>query len=161
MNNEYWNEIVEACYRDIYSYAYRIMTSVHDAEEVTQDTFLQAFKSLKGEEKLEQVRPWLFKVARNKCIDRKRWWKRWSLLKRSFFSHEPKIEADTQCIDFSPINALPKRQKEILLLRHWHGFSTAETAKILGINEGTVKSHLKRAVEKVKLAILERNDKKV
>jgi RNA polymerase sigma factor (sigma-70 family) len=45
------------------------------------------------------------------------------------------------------------RQREVFILRHWHGFSTAETAELLQLHEGTVKSHLKRGVETVKGAL--------
>lgn len=49
---------------------------------------------------------------------------------------------------------LPQRQKEVFILRHWHGFSTKETADLLSIGEGSVKSHLSRAIDKIKLDLL-------
>ena len=45
---------------------------------------------------------------------------------------------------------LSQRQREVFILRHWHGFSTEETAEQLGLNCGTVKSHLKRAIDHLK-----------
>ena len=153
MTDEYWNHIVESCYRDIYSFALKILGSVHDAEEVTQETFLQAFKNLKGDEPLTVLRPWLYTTARNRCIDRKRWWKRWTILAKELFAADKEDNQNTQALDTLPIMQLPGRQREIFVLRHWHGFSTEETAKILGISEGSVKSHLKRAVEKLKITM--------
>jgi DNA-directed RNA polymerase specialized sigma24 family protein len=40
-------------------------------------------------------------------------------------------------------------------LRHWHDFSTTETAQMLGLDEGTVKSHLKRAIDKLRCSLVE------
>jgi RNA polymerase sigma factor (sigma-70 family) len=50
----------------------------------------------------------------------------------------------------TPIQTLPTRQKEVFILRHFHEFSTSETAKILQISEGTVKSTLSDAVQHLK-----------
>lgn len=45
------------------------------------------------------------------------------------------------------IDTLSVRQKQVFMLRTWQGFSVAETAKILGCSEGSVKTHLSRATE--------------
>lgn len=47
---------------------------------------------------------------------------------------------------FEALQGLPSMQRKVVLLRHWLGLSVAETARELGIGEGTVKSHTSRAV---------------
>lgn len=156
-SEEQWQEIVEAHYADIYAFIFRMLGSRADAEDVTQATFLQAFLAIERGDKVDDMRPWLFVIARNKCLDAKRWWKRWlSLLSNAAVSDAPAQPHET----FNPglLALLPARQKEIFILRHWHDFSTTETARLLGISEGAVKSQLKKAVDKLKTAILEEND---
>ena len=54
---------------------------------------------------------------------------------------------------FDALHELPLMQRKAVLLRHWLGLSVAETARELGISEGTVKSHTSRGVEKLQVAL--------
>lgn len=49
--------------------AYMLRGTVHDAEDAAQDVFLRAYQSLRRDEREIDVRPWLFRVAHNRCID--------------------------------------------------------------------------------------------
>lgn len=149
-----WQEIVEAHYADIYAYAFRFLGSKDEAEDLTQDVFLKAWLVLERGDLIPEIRPWLFVIARNRCIDKKRWWKRWLGFLSSTQPAEPEaFEASEFNTDI--LQTLPKRQREIFILRHWHDFSTAQTANLLGISEGAVKSQLKKAVESLKKRILD------
>ena len=55
--------------RAIYNFALRTLGNGDDAEDATQQTFIQAFESLPSTRSEAPLRPWLFQVARNKCID--------------------------------------------------------------------------------------------
>lgn len=57
---------------------------------------------------------------------------------------------------FDAIGALPEMQRKVVVLRHWLGLSVAETAKELGVSEGTVKSHSHRAIQSLQ-QILQRH----
>ena len=48
------------------------------------------------------------------------------------------------------VDSLPRRQKEVVVQRYFEEFSTAETAKIMGCREGTVKALLHKALHKLK-----------
>lgn len=54
---------------------------------------------------------------------------------------------------FAAIHALPPQQRAAVLLRHWLGLSVAETARELGITEGTVKSHTSRGLTALRLTL--------
>ena len=146
-----WDEFVEQYYNPIFRFCFQILGSREEAEDLTQDTFFKAYKSFATLEKPESAKYWIYSIARNGCIDRKRWWKR--ILLQDTLSDE--LPANSGQPDLSItlrklIQKLPQKQREVFVMRHWHGFSTEETARALGIDPGTVKSHLKRAIDKLK-----------
>ena len=57
------------------------------------------------------------------------------------------------------LEALPMRQQQVFLLRNWQGFSVAETAGILKLSEGSVKTHMSRATDALMRAIAPEGDK--
>src|SRR3954470_24547318 len=61
--------LVERYSGPVYNFALRFLASPADAADVAQTTFIQAFESLPGSRADVPLRPWLMKVARNKCID--------------------------------------------------------------------------------------------
>lgn len=156
MNNILWNQIVEAHYRDIYAYAVQFLGNHAEAEDVTQDTFLKAGKRLSSVREPDKIRAWLFQIARNCCIDRTRFYRR--------FLHSETMPEETQ--ETSPdfllaertrraIQKLPRRQREVFLLRIMHDFSTEDTATMLHIRPGSVKSHLHRAISSLQKVLQE------
>ncbi len=144
--------IVSDYYEAIYTFAYHLSRSREDAEDITQDTFLRAQRNLHQLKSPGLAKHWLYKIARNVFYDRKRSLKYFLGFIKSerdsppSTSHEPELET----ILAQLIQRLPLRQREVFILRHWHEFSTEETARLLGISEGSVKSHLSRAILKLK-----------
>jgi RNA polymerase sigma-70 factor (ECF subfamily) len=90
-------------------------------------------------------------------IDKQRWWKRFGAKQDSSDLCDLKASAVNEPAIFilKHLAKLPLRQREVFVLRHWHGFSTTECAKLLNIGEGSVKSHLSRAVAGLKKALSE------
>ena len=150
IDNTTWQSIVEDNYREIYDYAARFLGNRHDAEDAVQETFLRAYRTWSGP--VEDIRKWLFRIVRNLCVDKRRRFKRWITSLRHVSSSQPEADSpeDSSFLIVRHLNLLPERQREVFILRHWHGFSTEETARLLGLTSGTVKSHLFRAVEQLK-----------
>jgi len=143
-----WQDFLERYYDRIYRYGYFYFKgNTAEAEDATQKTFLKAWRSFGSLRSRESEKAWIYSIARNVCHDRSRWWKRHLIFKKelpqeaSVPAQELVSPALLRCID-----ELPRRQREVFLLRHWHEFSTDETADQLGISAGAVKSHLKRAI---------------
>ena len=130
-------------------YCFYLAKNNAEAEDLGQETFLKAWQIKEQVSKIESPTAWLFTIARNLYFDRYRAWKRLKL----FIQNQPESKTDN-ISDFAislkkAILTLPEQQREVFVLRHIFEFDTAETAKLLNISEGTVKSHLSRAIEKI------------
>ena len=131
--------------------------SVHDAEDVSQDTLLRAWRSFERFEGRSSVETWLYRIATNACLD--------ELEKRPRRIVEPypdsRLEdADTSIADpaaryalregmelafLTAIQRLPGRQRAVLILRDVLGWTGAETAELLETTVTAVNSALQRA----------------
>ncbi len=129
-----------------------------DAEDLTQEVYLKAHKKIDTVKDSESSKYWLFKVTRNTCLDFHR--------KNKFRRHSPLGPEHEQPESMTPesqlvsreqlqtlkaaIQQLPKKQKEVFVLREYGDLSYQEMADVLKINKGTVMSRLTRA----KLALM-------
>lgn len=130
-----------------------------EAEDLTQQTFFKIFRAEEKKQSLPQeeaeMKFFLYRVARNTFFDKFRFFKRLRRFQKSeSVKEQVQVDDSLKLILRQLIEALPQRQREVFILRHWHGFSTREAAKMLNINEGSVKSHLSRAIEKLKAELL-------
>jgi RNA polymerase sigma-70 factor (ECF subfamily) len=134
-----------------------------EAEDVTQEVFIRAFEHLRTGEPPAVMEAWLVRVAVNACRDRQRsgWWKylrRHADLDeivppatRSSETEAIARERDTRI--WRQLQALKPQQRNVFVLRYIEGWSTAEVAESLGLTEGSVKTHLFRAVRHLRKAM--------
>ncbi len=128
------------------------------AEEVLQDVMLAVWKnagSFRGDSK---VRTWLYVIARNRAINTQR--KRspefvqlnedYGFQSEDTGPMERMIKQSNREVVRSAIDQLQEGQKEVLILVFYNQLSGPETAAVLGISEGTVKSRLHRAKHQLK-----------
>ncbi len=162
---EAMEKIVEKYEASIFNFGLRMCGHTQDAEDVMQDTFLNAFRALcnfRGETKLKN---WLFKIAANACIRKRRRKKHEpdaelsldSLMNRASsgepfdipdWSADPSQEAirsELRKAIKSAIKSLPSKYRLVFDLRDIEGFSTQETADMLNIKSQSVKTRLHRA----------------
>ena len=163
-----FDRFVEHFRAKIFHYSWLMCGHREDAEEVAQDTLLKVFENFGQLREPARVRPWVFRIARNACLMKRR---------KSVFAPSQELSLDDflpamdhegghgklQIADWSglpdrqilqsemkqvldqSIGALPENYKSVILLRDVEELSTLETAQLLDLTEDVVKTRLHRA----------------
>lgn len=153
-NADAFEEIFRFYKDSIYYFSLSFVKNKADAEEVVQDTFIEALKHIHTLEKTSSFHSWLHKIAYNKSM---------TLCKRN--SRNVQIEGDFDLENIleeegdpanmvsrnelistiqKEIESMPANLVRVAQLRYFDDFTTKEIAEILDIPEGTVKSRLKK-----------------
>lgn len=145
--------LLKIYYADIYSYLRRLCGSRHDAEDLTQQTFLKAWSSLDGFAGRSKFSTWLYRIAHNTFLD-------W-LRKNTVSAQSHTDQWWQECIDQNPgpfanlaerqlaqrlyeaVDRLDEDRKHVVHLHYYQGLSIRETAKVLNIATSTVKYRLR------------------
>jgi RNA polymerase sigma-70 factor (ECF subfamily) len=157
-----FNEIVLRYKGKVYNYIYRMVHSALDAEDLTQETFVRAYLSIRSFQSRASLNTWLFRIATNLCIDYSRKLKRTPAhvvsLSQEQEDGEGEIEREIPDRAFDPqrlllnkelgahlekaLRELPEKQRTVVLLYDMEGLPYEEIAAIVGCPLGTVKSRL-------------------
>lgn len=131
---------------EIYRYCYGVLRNHHAAQDAAQEAFLRAYRGLSAFREDSLMRTWVMRIAINACRDQQRtaWWRRVVVVADPPERETTIEDADTQEI-WLAVNELPVKQREIILLYYYHGFSSTEIGTMLHMPKGTVCSYLKRA----------------
>uniref|UniRef100_A0A7C4THC2 RNA polymerase sigma factor n=1 Tax=candidate division WOR-3 bacterium TaxID=2052148 RepID=A0A7C4THC2_UNCW3 len=139
----------------IFSYILRLVRNYDDAEELTFETFIKFFKSVKSYDPSKPLSNWLFKIAHNQVID---------FFRKNKIKYEYLDEGQPSGEDFlkeyemakrmkeieEAISHLPPLDREILLLFHKEEYSYEEISRILNLPVSTIKTRLHRARRRLK-----------
>ena len=152
-------EIVNKYQVSVLSMVNRMIRNRQDAEDITQEVFLRAYRFLPQFDLTQKFSGWLFTIAKNLCFDflRKKRIETISLdeKKKEVTDQKPlpngiyTQKTKEQKIE-SAVSSLPEIYKIPFLLRHTENYSYEEIAKILELPLGTVKRRLFRAREILK-----------
>jgi RNA polymerase sigma-70 factor (ECF subfamily) len=177
-----WRELVEPLRAELHAHCYRMLGSVHDADDALQDTLLRAWRALPGFEGRGSLRSWLYRIATNSCL---------KLIQRSPqrvlpLDHGPAADpregpaeprAEVAWLEPYPespdasyeqregvelafvaaLQHLPPRQRAVLILRDVLGFSAGEVGEALHAAPDAVYSILQRAHRAVNERLPERS----
>ena len=153
-----WEPLVLAHQEAVFRLIYLFLGDADEAEDVAQETFLRAWKHLKRFDATRPLRPWLLSIASNLASNRRRSAGRYvSALMRAFrnepdssISIEEKSVQHMEARDlWKAVQSLSIPDQQIIYLRYFLELSVAETAQALHVAEGTVKSRLSRALERL------------
>ena len=161
--------------REMYSYAYRLCGQRDRAEDIVQDLVLRLYKSKTAIDQVENLRPWLYKSLFRQYLNNKR------SESRSPFAYIESNEDEIAEYEEQHQNTLPEALTElhlkkanlaramkclapefheILVIHDIESFNVRETADILDIPVGTVKSRVHRARNKLRKILVEGTDQK-
>lgn len=162
-SREAFELLVNMYMKDAYFIALGLVGNKEDAQDLSQEAFIRAFRHIKDVKEGRRFFPWFYQILRNLCISHLR--KRKHRVTASL-DHEncPEMEAQGDC--FSPdavvgkaevkgqvwdaISRLDAKHREVIVLRHFRNMSYDEIAEVMHCNKGTVTSRLYYARKRLK-----------
>ena len=166
-NKEAFRELVEGYKKKVYYLAFDLVGNRSDAEDISQDVFLKAYRAFGTFKRDARLGAWLYRITYNTAIDH---------LRRRGISAEtvdeavleanldrvareapapatdPARAAENVMLQDRIARALEKvspQEKAVFLLRHYDDLMLKDIAEVLGLSLGSVKSYLFRAVKKL------------
>ena len=167
-----FDEMITTYWDRIFARSFQLLRNREDAEEVTQDTFIRAQRSLENFRGDSSFSTWLFQIATN--LSHNRYWYWWRRKRGASFSIDQTLNDETEStlMDILPCDGenpgqatvtqefvdqvstcmkmLSEKHREILELRNVQDMSYEEIAEELQISVGTVKSRIARARESLR-----------
>ena len=162
-SHEAFRILVERYMRHAYNIAYGFVNDHDDAEDITQESFVRVFQSIRTFRGDAEFSTWLYRIVMNLSLNRVKQKKKKAQREVQPLNHaiaQPEREsAAPYCEDIQAhiervLHQLPTLQRAVVMLRHINGLSTKEVSGILRCSEGTVKTHLHRGLKKMKSRLL-------
>jgi RNA polymerase sigma-70 factor, ECF subfamily len=163
-HGEALEEIYKRYYRKIHSYVCRNYMRREQAEDITQETFLRVYRGRKNYQPTAKFSVWLYRIARNLCIDEsRRYWNRNVSRESETTLNENQLSPIESLADGDPdvrkkldeendmsaikeaVAQLSPDQKEVIVLNKFQGLSYQEIGEIIGSNTESVKQKAYRA----------------
>lgn len=165
-DNNAFNQLVEEHREAVFRLAYLMLRHAEDAEDITQETFLRAYRHLEKFDNQRDFRPWILSIAANLCRNQKRGLGRyWNAIWRfagEQIGEQRSVEGDViqqhdvQCL-LDAVSDLKHHEQEIIYLRYFLDLDVKSAAEVLDVQPGTVKSRLHRALKQLELE-MKRNE---
>ena len=135
---------------NVFAVAFNYFRDPSDADDIVQEVLLKLLKSDVKFESDEHIRNWLLKVAVNQCrkVSVSSWFRKSMPLQE--YAESLRYEDPEESALFFAVMGLPKKYRVVIHLFYYEDYSTAEIAKMLGMNESTVRTRLRRARLKLK-----------
>ncbi|XZF13161.1 RNA polymerase sigma factor [Chitinophagaceae bacterium MMS25-I14] len=162
-NEPAFRQLYDLFHRRVYNTCLSYLQSESDAEEATQDVFVEAFRSAAQYRRESSVNTWLYRIAVNKCLDRLRYakrQKRFAFVSSLFHRDTGALQYDVPAaghpgikleqkqeasVLFGAIRRLPENQQTAFILKQVEGLPQKEIAAIMNISEKAVESLIQRA----------------
>lgn len=151
----YWKPLVR--------YAYALLGSKDDAEDVVQDVFVELWNRRLNWRDIESIRPYLYRSTRNRALNERRRRKvriAWFGANRHEQRHPPTPAETLQTQELqraveAALASLSPRRREVFLLYTGHSLSYHEIGAIMGISYQTVANHMSAALRDLRRALAE------
>jgi RNA polymerase sigma-70 factor, ECF subfamily len=155
-----FEELYKAHLRDVYSYSYYRVGNHHDAEDLTEQAFLQAyrhFERARRESNGRPMRPWLIRIAHNLASNYHRDRSRRPAANIEAVEPPAHPHSTEQVVEgreklrlvIRKLDGLPEDRREALIMRFALGMSNREIARALGRSDGATKVLIHRALKQL------------
>ena len=163
-NDDAFSTLVQKYQKSVHALAWRKVSDFHYAEEITQDTFLQAYKKLSTLKNPHQFAGWLYVIANRLCLN---WLQRHKSAMQSlegtpvreinqltyqrYVSEERESEATERRYEIVEelLERLPESERTVMTLYYLGEMTAKEIGNFLGVSVNTIKSRLRRARERL------------
>jgi len=163
-----FQELFQANNKKVFNICLNIVQHIEDAEDITQEVFVEVFRSLEKFNEKSSVSTWIYRIAVNKSIDflrAKKRKKRFAFITQLFhpetgepmhkisqFNHPGVIleNKERSEILFNALRGLPPKQMSAFVLFKIEGFSQKEVAQSMNMSEKAIESLLQRAKENLR-----------
>lgn len=173
---EAFDNLVTRYSGDVYALLFRLTADAEEAGDLTQETFLNALRSIKSFRGDAELKTWLFRIAINQSRNRFRWWKRrnrdTTVSMDDRIGNSDQLVADTlSASDATPEEVYLRNERqrriaaalgemsaifrEVIVLCDIEGLSYEEIAATLEVNIGTVKSRIARGREELRRRLVD------
>ena len=155
-----FSELYKDHLRDVYSYAYYRVGNHHDAEDLTEQTFLQAYRHFEralAESNGRPLRPWLIRIAHNLAANLYRDRSRkpqthiddTTMLSATHTTEDLVEGRDELARILKGVEQLPDDRREALIMRFALGMDNREIARAMGRSDGATKVLIHRAIKQL------------
>ncbi len=162
-NREAFAQFVENTSNQVYRVAMKILGNEQDAEDVLQETYLKAFRSLRDFEGRSSLTTWIYRIAVNEALmvirrrkaqvvplddgddDQDTGSEGMAITDWCCLPESDLLSAEARAFLDRAIQKLPVSLRIVFIMRDIEGLSIQETAEAAGLNEGVVKTRLLRA----------------
>lgn len=160
--------------KPIYNFALSFLGDADEADEAAQLVFVQLYQSLPRTRLDIPLKPWIYQIARNKCIDL---WRDRKHVSLSTFAADESEQLQNEPADPAPlptelvehkdlqrvlrkaINALPNNYRTAVSLRYINQLSFEEIAAVMKVPENTAKTYFQRAKKQLRSMLADWRDK--
>jgi RNA polymerase sigma-70 factor (ECF subfamily) len=153
-NRNAFGKLIQNYQDKILYLAYDILGDYEEAKDAAQDIFVKVFKNLESFDQKSEFKTWLYRIALNTCLDILRKRKNMQEIKLNI-DVIPEKSADDGKLNlddtfYSALGTLSEKQYSAIVLKYFHENTTKEIAGILDCEVDTVRTHLHRAVQKIR-----------
>ena len=163
-DDEAFSILVQKYQKSVHALVWRKVNDFHYAEEITQDTFLQAYKKLSTLKNPNQFAGWLYVIANRLCIN---WLNRhkpamqsledtpMEEIEESAYNHYAAAQRETEGAKYryeivqKLLSKLPESERTVVTLYYLGEMTAKEISKFLGVSVNTITSRLRRARERL------------
>jgi len=154
-----WENLVRDHQQAVFRLAYLFVGDPDEADDVAQDAFIHAYRGLDTFDLARPFRPWIMRITANLARNRLRSVSRYFHAAQRWFQANPEAAASTSAAEnpalesaalWQAVKKLKVADQQAIYMRYFLEMSEAETAQVLQIPAGTVKSRLHRALDRLR-----------